>query len=311
MRNRIANINILHLAGLAGIEAGLRSSLGLDNTDYHDSLIYSAMIQAGVQRFRIVGVTPNKILDSEFLRRRCEEHSLKDYMQLLDSIESVIASHTVKSVESDSERTEAFVLTWFLTELVFSLRTKSAMVSILPIPEISKYAGKLTPEMLAALDNLLQKVNSVNLDLPIPQLEVLSDDVTVFHELISSDLFASYAYSHQMLESSAEKEQFAVENILSKAKALRERFNRALDVKRLSLSLIPVTVSLIDKVCGKFPGSLADVFGNALTEALKSRRRVTIYKYGDAHLKLLLKHYKGVSAANGNEPQQADPGDAL
>lgn len=309
MRNRIANINLIHHAGLAGMEAGLRFSLGLDSTDYHDSFIYSAMIQAGVQRFRIVGGTPKKVRDSEFLRRRCEEYSFKDYMQLFDSIGAVMASHTVKSVESDSESPETFTLTWFLTELVFSLRTKSAMVSIFPIPEVSKYAGKLTPEMLAALGYLMQKVNSIHLDLPIPQLDVLSDDVTVFHELISSDLFASYASSHQILESSAEKEQSAVENILSKAKALRERFNRALDVKRLSLSLIPVTVSLIDKVCGKFPGSLADVFGNALTEALKSRRRVTIYNYGGAHLELLLKHYKGVSAANGNEPQQADPGD--
>jgi hypothetical protein len=293
------------------MEVGIRSSLGLDSKEWHDSLIYPAMIQTGVQRFRIVGDKPKEVRDSEFLRRRCEEHSYEeDYNQLFDSIKAVMASHTLQSAKSDSEGPELFMLTWFLTELVFSLRTKSAMISISRIPEASRYAGKLTPEMLAAVGNLMQKVNSVNLNLPIPQSEVLSDDVTMLHELISSDLFALYASSHQMLESSEEKEQSAVENILSKAKALRDRFNRALDVERLSLSLIPVTVSLIDNVCGKFPGSLADVFGNALTEALKSRRRITIYNYGDVHLKLLLKHYKGVSAANLNEPQQADPDDA-
>jgi hypothetical protein len=79
MSTRFANINLMHHAGLAGMEAGLRSSLGIESTEYHDSLIYAAMIQAGVQRFRIVGITPKQVRESQFLRRRCQEHSFEDY----------------------------------------------------------------------------------------------------------------------------------------------------------------------------------------------------------------------------------------
>mgnify|MGYP001245914080 CR=1 FL=1 len=290
MKNRIVNINILHHAGLAGMEAGLRSSLGVESSTYHDSLIYSAMIQAGIQRFRIVGGTARVIRNSEFLRRRSEEYSFDDYKRVVEPIETVVASHTLNAGKSDRGSSSLFSLTWFLSELLFSLKTKSAMVSVLPLPDVSQYAGKLTPEMFSAVSTLVRKIHCVNIDLPIPQSEVLLDDVKVFNELITSDLFASYASSHEMLESSEEKEQSAVNNILTKAKALRDNFGGLLDFRRLSLSLIPVTLSLIDHVCGKFPGSVADIFAKALTEALKSKRRVTIYNYGDTHMKLLRKY---------------------
>lgn len=303
MSARIANISMMHHAGLAGIEAGLHSSLGIENREYHDSLIYSAMIQAGVQRFRIVGGMTKQVRESKFLRCRCEEYSFEDYKQLMDSVQETLNQHAVRHLKKDSEHTDLFTLTWFLTELIFSLQTKSAMVSVLPMPNIAEYAGKLTPDMFAAVRGLFQKIDPLPLDLPIPQLSVLSGDVKVFHDVISSDLFASYAESHQMLESSREEKQSTIRLILNKAKILHNSFSNVLDLKRISLSLIPLTTSLIDSVCGKFPGSLADVFGNALTEALNNKRRITIYNYGDTHMRLLLDYYRAVNVIQGGKPQ--------
>ena len=126
----------------------------------------------------------------------------------------------------------------------------------------------------------------------IPHSEILSDDVKVFHELIKSDLFERYASSQELLESSDEDEQSVLRSIVADAKALRFRFSRLLDAKRILLSLLPITASLIDTVYGKFPGSLAKIFGDALTQALKSRQRITIYNYGDTHMALLKEHYR-------------------
>ena len=285
------------------MEAGLCQSLGIDSKNYHDSLIYSAMIQAGVQRFRVVGPMTKQVRESQFLSRRCEEYSFDDYKQLMDSVEDTLSQHAVFHLKEDSENTELFGLTWFLTELIFSLQTKSAMVSVLPMPNIADYVGKLSPEMLAAVMGLFQKIDPLPLDLPIPQLRVLSDDVKIFHEVISSDLFSAYAASQQLLESSGEEKESTARLILNKGKALLNCFSSVLDFKRISLSLIPVTSSLIDTVCGKFPGSLADAFGIALTEALNNKRRVTIYNYGDTHKRLLMEHYRAVKIIQGNKPQ--------
>ena len=292
MSNRIVNISMLHHTGLAAMEWSLRDYFGVESNEYHDNLIYASMIQAGIQRFRIVGHAPKSIRDSDFLRHRCEEYSFNEYEVVMDSIRAVIESHATGSPTHSSKHSDLFPLVWFLTELVFSLKTKSAMVSVLPVPSVGQYSGILTPEMLSAVGTLIQKVHPIQIDLPIPQSEILSDDVKVFHELVRSDLFASYSSSHELLESSDADEQSAIRSILADAKALRFRFSSLLDAKRVMLSLLPVTASLIDTVCGKFPGSLANIFGDALTEALKSRQRITIYNYGDTHFALLEEHYR-------------------
>ena len=229
MSNRIVNIGMLHHAGLAGMEAGLRDSLGVESNEYHDNLIYASMIQAGIQRFRTVGGAPKSIRDSDFLRQRCEEYSFNEYMAVMDSIKDVIESHATGSATHSSEHSDLFPLVWFLTELIISLKTKSAMVSVLSVPSARQYRGRLNPEMLAAVGTLMQKVHPIQVDLPIPQSEILSDDVKVFHELIKSDLFERYASSHELLESSDEDEQSAVRSIVADAKALRFRFSRLLD----------------------------------------------------------------------------------
>lgn len=293
----------MHLAGLAGMEAGICQSLGIDIKNYHDSLIYSAMIQAGVQRFRVVGPMTKQVRESQFLSRRCEEYSFDDYKQLMDSVNDTIVQHAVFDQKEDFEKSDLFNLTWFLTELIFSLQTKSAMVSVFPMPNIADYVGKLSPEMLAAVMGLFQNIDPLPLDLPIPQFRVLFKDVRVFHEVISSDLFSAYAASQQMLELSGEEKESTTRLILNKGKALLNSFSSVLDFKRISLSLIPVTSSLIDTVCGKFPGSIADAFGIALTEALNNKRRVTIYNYGDTHKRLLMEHYRAVKGIQENKPQ--------
>lgn len=297
MSARVANIGMLHHAGLAGMEAALCDLFGVDSNNYHDNLIYSAMIQAGIQRFRVVGGMSKQIRASQFLSSRCEEYSFNDYQKLMDLVQSGLNQHAVFDLNEDSDRNKMFGLTWFLTELIFSLQTKSAMVYVLRMPNLADYVGKLSPEMLAAVRGLFQKIDPLPLTLPIPQLQVLSDDVKIFHEIISSDLFSTYAASQHLLESSGEEIESTVRLISNKGKALRNSFSSVLDFKRISLSLIPVTSSLIDSVCGKFPGVIANSLGNAMTEALNNKRRLTIYNYGDTHQKLLMEHYRAIKVA--------------
>ena len=295
MPYRTATIGLIHQAALAGMEAEIRSWLGIRTVEYHDHLIYTAMLQAGVQRFRIPGPLPKHIQDSQFLRRRCKEYPFEQYKKVMDSIGAIISEHTIRAAEPKSQDT-FFGLTFFLSDLIIALQTKSAMVDVLGLPNPAKYSGRLSPEMQSSINGLLKKIKPVSLDLPIPQWRVLSEDVKVFQEIISSDLFASYSASHYLLESSEEKEQSVFKEILSKARKLCERFGGVLDTRRLPLSLIPVTASLIDSVCGKLPGSVANVFGNALTEALRDRKRVTIYNYRDVHLKLIAEYYANLKA---------------
>ena len=280
----------MHQAFLAGYEAGFRETLESPTSEYHDHLIYTAMLQAGVERFRIIGPLPKYIQDSQFLHRRCKEYPFEQYNNVTSSIEQVVSANTTHTAEPKS-RDNLFVLTSFLTDLIVALKTKSAMVAVTPTPDPAECAGMLSLEMQSAINGLLNNIKPASLDLPVPQWHALFHDIKVFQEIISSDLFASYSASHQLLESWEQREQSVFKEILSKARKLRERFGQVLDTNQLSLSLIPITASLIDSVCGKLPGSIANVFAKVFTEALRDRKRVTIYNYYHVHKKLMIDYY--------------------
>ena len=295
---------MMHLASLAGMEAGLRDTLGLDSDIYHDRLIYGAMIQAGVQRLRIVGGLPSDIRDSNYLQGKCIEVPFSEYYSLLKSTTDTLKNNTIGKVNK-SIRSNQFLLSWFLTELIYSLKTRSAMVLVLPMPDISGFRGALDPGLYRAINTLMGSMDTANLNLPVPRLEILQNDVKLFHELLDSDLFSTYANTHRGLEVTKEKKQPTVRRIISAAESLHSKFGRALNIKQLALSLIPVTASLIDTVCGKIPGTLADAIGNSLSDALKDGKRIIIYNYGQVHGDLLRDHYQAQIQMMPNKALQA------
>lgn len=294
MRDRVANINMLHHSGLAGMECGICVSLGIEDFEYHDDIIYSAMIQAGVQQFRICGQIPQKLRTSKYLANRIVEAPFNDIHEL--------SSRFQKALYEDCDEKKlpenAFSLTWFLAELVYSLQTKSSAVTILPHPRLSDYSNLLSPKAMSAISSLMAKINRVELDLPITRAEVPLKDVKIFSEIISSDLYDDYVQSQCLLDSTEENSEKVGKIISSKGKRLYNQFDSVIDIRKSSVSLIQVSFSLIDAIFGGLPEKLASTVGNALIEAMNDKRRITIYNYGDAHRRLLLDYYTKKVATN-------------
>lgn len=102
----------------------------------------------------------------------------------------------------------------------------------------------------------------------MPQKEILSSDIKKFNEVLNSDLFGNYSLAHEELEFSYSDDLKIIANIENKAFLLRNYFENYIDIKKLSMSIIPITVKIIDDVCGKIPGALANTLGNALSQSL-------------------------------------------
>lgn len=287
MRDRVANINMLHHSGLAGMEYGICDSLGIEDIEYHDDIIYSAMIQAGVQQFRICGQMPQKLRTSKYLANRIVEAPFDDIHELSSRFKKAL----FEDYDEKKLPENAFSLIWFLAELVYSLQTKSSAVRILPQPRLTDYSNVLSPRAMSAISSLMAKINKVELDLPITSAEVPLRDVKIFSEIISSDLYNDYVDSQSLLDSTEENSEKVGRLISDKGKRLYNQFGSAIDIRKSSVSLIQVSVSVIDAIFGGLPGKLASTFGNALTEALNNKRRITIYNYGDVHRRLLIDYY--------------------
>ncbi|EDJ9369275.1 hypothetical protein GFM96_09560 [Salmonella enterica] len=294
MSNRIANISTTHLASLAGMESGIKEAFGVKDDNYNDKLIFTAMVQAGVKKIRLVGGEHYTIVNSGFMKGRYLAFSFEEYFKIFKEVEDTIKDNVIVD-ENDDVSNKIWNLTWFLSELIFALRTKSSMVSVLPFPKVNDYIGLFRPQLISSIGILFEKINVVNLKLPVPQKEILSSDIKKFNEVLNSDLYGNYSLAHEELEFSYSDDLKIIANIENKAFLLRNYFENYIDIKKLSMSIIPITVKVIDDVCGKIPGALANTLGNALSQSLSDTRRITIYDYGDVHKELMVNHYAALS----------------
>ncbi|MCY1165129.1 hypothetical protein D9M73_50290 [compost metagenome] len=291
---RAATISMIHRAALAGSEASVIESFGLKNENrYHDQLIYSAMIQAGVDRFR----SPEGLeVGLNILKDRVVHDDSGEYYANLQAIQAVLAKQLVgaSGEAPNADHNPTFPLAWFLADLLYSAKNRTAMITVLPVPKISEYEGVVSPLVISAVGALLESVKAAEITLTVPRFELQVRDVNVMEEILNSSSYSSYSASHEIMECEQKDESLAIENVAKKARDLQRKFSNTLDVNQASLALISLTTKAVDMLCGKLPGTIANMFGDAFTHLLSSNKKLTLYQYGDAHRALLRRHYAAV-----------------
>lgn len=290
MLKRTANVSMVHQAGLAGMESKIRDAFGIKADQYHDTVVYHALIQAGVHSIRrIDGTTP--VLPGLVVNERITACVGSEYYNLLRTIQEMLEKHAVNGKQS-AEQNKLFTLSLFLTDLIYSLQTDAAMVTVLPLPKVENYYGRISPHILSAIGNLLPRVTPTEVLTPIPQLSVKASEVEVFEELIESQIFSAYSNAHGGLESIRESDVAILDDVSVKAKSVWQRFSNTVDLKKLTLALMPITKTLADKVLTDLPGTVAGLLADVLTKAAQQEKRIVIYDYGRSHQDLLMAHYE-------------------
>lgn len=292
MLKRTANVSMVHLAGLAGMESGIRDSFGIGVSQYHDTVVYHALIQAGVHSIRrIDGTRPG--LPALVGNERITAYDGTEYYNLLQSIQETLQKHAV-SGQYLEERNKQITLSLFLTDLIYSLKTDSAMITVLPLPKVETYYGLISPHVLSAIGNLLPGLVPTEVLTPIPQLSVKASEVEVFEELLGSQIFSAYSTAHSGLEDGRESDVAILDDVSLKAKSVWRCFSNTVDLKRLALTLLPITKTLADKVLTGLPNTLAGILADTLTKAAQQEKRIVIYDYGRSHKNLLIAHYEKI-----------------
>lgn len=295
---RTANVSMVHLAGLAGLESGIKQNFGIAGDQYHDTVVYHALIQAGVHSIRQIDGFQSG-LPELIGNERLTNCNGKEYYDLLQSIRDILEKHSI-NMEEAGDKNKFTSLILFLTDLVYALKTDSAMIAVLPLPKIEDYYGIISPHLLSAIGNLLPNVAPIEAITPIPQLSLEASKVQVFEELLGSQLFSAYSNAHCRLENSRESDVAIINDVSLRAKSVWQRFSNTVDLKRLALTLIPITKNVADKVLTGLPGTLTGLLADILTKAAQQEKRIVIYDYGRSHKDLLVAHYEKMSRA-GNQ----------
>lgn len=103
MLKRTANVSMVHLAGLAGLESGIRDSFGIEVGQYHDKVVYHALIQAGVHSIRrIDGMSSD--LPSLVGKERITAYDGTEYYNMLHSIQEMLQKHAIGGIPGKEQR---------------------------------------------------------------------------------------------------------------------------------------------------------------------------------------------------------------
>lgn len=291
MLKRTANVSLVHRASLAGMESKISDTLGIKIDQYHDTVIYHALIQSGVHTIRNIAPVQAK---SDYLgTSRIVTCSDRDYYNLLDVIQEMLAKHAVKGVPA-LEGSQSFTLSIFLTDLIYSLQSDAAMITVLSLPKVENFQGRVSPHILSAIGNLFSHLTPTEVLTPVPQLSVKASEVKVFEELIESQMFRAYSDAHSSLEHIRESEVATLNDVSVKAKSVWQRFSHTVDLRKLTLTLMPITKSVADKVLTGLPATVACLIADAFTKAAQQERRIVIYDYGRSHQDLLTAHYEKI-----------------
>lgn len=293
MLKRTANVSIVHRASLAGMESQIRINFGIEGVQYHDTVIYHALIQAGVHSIRRIDSHSQQHQDF-VTRERITASDDGEYFKLLREIQGLLEKHAINEKQS-AEQNKLFTLSLFLTDLIYSLQTDAAMVTVLPRPKIDNYYGRISPHFLSAIGSLLSNITTTEVLAPIPQLTVKASEVKVFEELMESQIFTAYSNAHSEFASIRESDVAVLNDVSMRAKTIWQRYSNTVDLKKLSLSLIPITKTMADKVLTGLPGTIVGLIADALTTAAQQEKRIVIYDYGRSHQDLLMAHYEKLS----------------
>jgi hypothetical protein len=267
------------------MDAGIQSLLGVNPSEYHDDLIYTSMLQAGIKEFQFVGdkVKPH---EQSFLKNKIEYYSFDEYHKLQIKVRDLLDL---------PKENNNYILEWFITELIHCYNTKTSMVSVFPMPKHIENLEKLDLKTYSLIKNLFDKISTVELTVPIPINTIPNGSIKVFEEIFNSADFDEYSKSHDILV--YENTSSIINDIQNKSKSLHSKFDNYLSLKKSLVATIPSISSIIEQLYGVIPKNIFDLIVSLLSNR-EANDNMCIYDYGSVHLKLLTDYYKAKTGIN-------------
>ena len=139
------------------------------------------------------------------------------------------------------------------------------------------------------------------------QVQMDTENVNRFREIIESDLFAKYVSCQSEFDDPDANLPMVLDNVARAGRDIVRRNPALLQLRKSGASLLSFTPKLIDAVFGKLPGAVADVASKVGLEFLENRRRLVIYDFKSSFQQLLFlnlaRMIKGTEkAANKTNP---------
>lgn len=295
---RSAHVSLMHHAALGGMESRVSHDAGFEKIEkYHDTLIYPALIQAGVHRFKVSGIPHKGISGNKFIASRVDYIDRLEYYDSLERFKALLSDFLINDADKGAQM-KIFALASFLVEITTAMRLGASVVSVLPIPKMEDYYGVLSLDVLLPIHGMISKISSVDVLSPIPQSKIIRDDVSELLEVMDGVHFGRYSKAHEVVEYEGGSAQ-AFQDVTGKALALKDKFSSTLDVKKVAISILPASSAVVDMVSGGsgIAGKLLSLISEPLSKYLGDKKSIVIYDYATLHEQILRGHYAALKEA--------------
>ncbi|PGY60316.1 hypothetical protein [Bacillus thuringiensis] len=235
-------------------------------------IFYSTMIQGGMHEFLISEEDTQKIL---LPKTNYKILSSKDFNNVSEVINGLFDFFMPEGYKADKQYSDVIKYQCFLVDIVLAMKMNKSIVWMSKSPDLNDIRDKIPPDLYFPLYNLISRLEQVSPELPLLSYSIPAKDVSIFYDLINTELFKNYAFSHSQLESN----HGSVNDVIEAGNNFYRKYIESLELKKLSISLLSLTPKLVDSFFGKIPGHIADFFARLFTEQLAKDKKVVIYDF--------------------------------
>jgi len=234
-------------------------------------IFFSTMIQGGIQEF-LLQDDQNKV---NFLSNHIKQFSSEHYEEVGRVLNDLFRYFLPEGYENDKKYKEVVLYKQYLYELISSMKMNKSFVLMSESPKLEYIKNLIPPDLFIPIENLVCRFESDTPQLPLPSQSIPHKDISIFYDLINSELFSEYAQNHNELENT----NSSITKLVESGSNFYKKYIEYLELKKLSISLLEISPNLIDTFFGKIPGHIADFFARLFTDQLNLQKRVIVYHF--------------------------------
>jgi hypothetical protein len=267
-----------------------------------DRLVYTSLIQAGATRIQLAS-TRGDALAQVPTRWRGEEFDSKAYRAASERLDAAFGPHLPENYRRDRAYKGIWTIEAFLLDLLYAVRQKAAIASVVELPTRAECDASLPPVLAVPVGNLLSAFSATGADLPFPIASVDEEHIERFEHLLSSGIFADYADSHQELEEGTAPVSRLVKGVTKQGARLVRAAPDLVTLRRATINILPLAGKVVDVAFGKLAGILAGFAADTITKSVGGRRRVVIYQLDGLATQLVTQQLQRLMAFMKDDPQ--------
>lgn len=246
------------------------------------------MLQSGVDGFRFYGNEYEKYIDSDFIKERTATENFLKFQLKLDTLNENFNKNNLSNSVNDDES----VLKFFLADLFLARDTNRAMVNTLSMPQITELEGKYEPDFILSLTNLFSCISTINIESPMPIFTYEKQDIKIFEEILTSDLFDKYVLSQKELDNKNNKIAEVKDYIKSTSINIIKMFKQKIYLKESIIKLVDISDKFVSLFGNNVTSFLSNGLRNELEKLVNSKKRIVIYNFNHIVDELIIQRIK-------------------